>query len=139
MLVGTLMQRYRERNLQHLPGLFKEMKLTTLVFFILAMSVVGMPPTSGFFSKFYLVGGALEQGHPEFALALLFASLANAFIFLRIFERAYYQPTETPAVRPLPPIMTGALLMVAAAVLALGMGSGFIYENFIFPVAGMTP
>ncbi len=139
MVVGTLMHRYRERNLTHLPALFKEMKLLSMVFFVLAMSVVGMPPTSGFFSKYYLVGGALEQGHPEFAAALLFASLANAFIFLRIFERAHYQPTETPAVRALPPIMTLVLVAVALSVLALGMSSGFVYQNYIFPIVGLSP
>lgn len=137
MLVGTFMQRYRERNIEHLPAIFKEMKVTSLVFFILGMSVVGMPPTSGFFSKFYLVGGALERGHPEFALALLFASLANAFIFLRIFERAHYQPTEMAPVRPLPPVMTVAQVVVAVLVVALGMASGLVYESHIFPITGV--
>ncbi|MCA9796568.1 MAG: hypothetical protein KC910_32390 [Candidatus Eremiobacteraeota bacterium] len=136
MVAGSLMYYFEARNLKEMPNFFKEMTPTSLAFFVLAMSVVGMPPTSGFFSKFYLVGGALEKGHPEFALALLFASLANAFVFLRIFERAHYHPVEIAPRRAMPATMTLATLLVALAVVGLGMSSGMVYSQFIFPFTG---
>ena len=49
-----------------------------------------MPPTCGFFSKWYLVSGAFEAGRWEFAVALLVSSLINAVLFFRVIEYAYF-------------------------------------------------
>ena len=71
-------------------GLFKKMPITMAAFTIGALSMIGLPPTCGFFSKWYLVGGGIEAGQWHFVGALLFSSLVNAVIFFRIFEIAYF-------------------------------------------------
>ena len=58
-----------------------------------------MPPTCGFFSKFYLIRGGIEAGRWEFVIALLFSSLVNVILFFRIIENAFFhiKPEEGEA------------------------------------------
>ena len=61
-----------------------------ICFTIGGLSMIGLPPTCGFFSKWYLISGGIEAGQWKFVAALLFSSLINAVIFFKIFERAYF-------------------------------------------------
>ena len=56
--------------------------------------MIGLPPTCGFFSKWYLISGGIDVGHWSYVAALLFSSLVNAVIFFRIIERAYFGKLE---------------------------------------------
>ncbi len=79
-----------------LDGIFKKMPLTSIGFVIGALAMIGVPPTCGFFSKFYLIRGGIEGGQWEYVAALLISSLVNAVLFFRIFEIAYFgkKPAE---------------------------------------------
>ncbi len=77
-------------KLDDLAGLFKKMPLTAAGFVVGALAMVGVPPTCGFFSKFYLIRGAIEGGEWVYVAALLGSSLVNAVLFFRIFEIAYF-------------------------------------------------
>ena len=79
-----------ESRLNAFDGLFRKMPITMIGFTIGGLSMIGLPPTCGFFSKWYLIKGGIESGHWEFVAALLFSSLINAVIFFKIFERAYF-------------------------------------------------
>ena len=70
-----------ESRLNAFDGLFRKMPLTMIGFTIGGLSMIGLPPTCGFFSKWYLIKGGIESGHWEFVAALLFSSLINAVIF----------------------------------------------------------
>ena len=75
-----------------LQGLFAKMPFTMAAFVLAALSVVGVPPTCGFFSKWYLVSGGVAAGNYLFVFALIFSSLVNAILFFRIFEIAFFEP-----------------------------------------------
>lgn len=76
-------------------GLFGKMPLTMTVFVVGAFAMMGIPPTCGFFSKWYLISGAMDVGRWEFVVALLFSSLMAAILFFRIIEIALFG--EKPA------------------------------------------
>ena len=65
-------------------------------FLVGAFSLIGIPPTAGFFSKWYLIQGGISSGHYEYVAALLISSLINAVLFFRIIEIAYFgaKPAE---------------------------------------------
>ena len=79
-----------ESRLNAFDDLFRKMPITMIGFTIGGLSMIGLPPTCGFFSKWYLIKGGVETGQWEFVAALLFSSLINAVIFFKIFERAYF-------------------------------------------------
>lgn len=78
-------------------GAARRLPLTMAAFVIAAASMVGLPPTGGFFSKWYLLLGAMEAGAWPAVAALVLSSLLTAVYLFRIIERAYLgTPSEVP-------------------------------------------
>ena len=79
-----------KKNISEMAGIGWRMPVTMLAFLAGAMSVIGLPPTGGFISKWYLVLGAVE-GERFFPLAIyLISSLLNAAYFLPIVYQAFF-------------------------------------------------
>jgi multicomponent Na+:H+ antiporter subunit D len=70
---------------RRLPG-------TTLAFTVAALSMIGIPPLAGFFSKWYLGAGAVDAGAWPMLVVILVSSLLNAVYFFRVIERLYLTP-----------------------------------------------
>ena len=77
-------------------SLRKKMPWTTAAFVVGALSMIGIPPTAGFFSKWYLALGTISGGSWHFLAVILVSSLLNAIYFFRIIEKIFFKPTETP-------------------------------------------
>ena len=90
MVVGIIIARTGEHRLTAFQGLMRKMPITMFGFLIAAASMIGIPPTCGFFSKWYLVQGGLQSGHYAYVIALLVSSLVNAVLFFRLIEMAYF-------------------------------------------------
>ncbi len=92
LFLAALAIAYRTGSLQfeNLKGLYRRMPWTMAAFTVGAFSMIGVPPTCGFFSKWYLLLGGIEAGQWQFVIALIFSSLVNAVLFFRIIELAYF-------------------------------------------------
>lgn len=78
-------------QVSQLDGIALRMPLTMTAFSIGALSMVGVPPTAGFVSKWYMIAGAF-QNDMYFVLAVLIASTGlNAWYFLPIIHRAFFR------------------------------------------------
>jgi len=88
-VAGIIMYKMKSHKLSDFEGLFKKMPFTMSAFVIGALSIIGIPPTCGFFSKWYLIQGAVIAGHWAFVVALLGSSLVNVILFFRIIEIGY--------------------------------------------------
>ncbi|MBU4320128.1 MAG: monovalent cation/H+ antiporter subunit D family protein [Nitrospinae bacterium] len=103
MVAGAVVYKTGSSNIQNLRGLHKKMPFTMAAFTIGAISMVGIPPTAGFFSKWYLILGAIAAQKWLFAVLFLLSSLAVAVVFFRIIQNVYFPPNEsTPHPNPLP-------------------------------------
>ena len=58
-------------------------------FTIAALSMIGLPPLAGFFSKWYLALGTIETSKWVYLAVILVSSLLNAVYFFRIIEKIY--------------------------------------------------
>jgi multicomponent Na+:H+ antiporter subunit D len=96
LFAGIIFTKTGRRDLSAMEGLFTKMPLTMVGFLVGAFSLIGIPPTAGFFSKWYLIQGGISSGHYEYVAALLISSLINAVLFFRIIEIAYFgtKPAE---------------------------------------------
>lgn len=118
----------------------RKLPWTCLAFTVAALSMIGLPPTAGFFSKWYLVRGSLEAGQVLLVIVILVSSLMNAIYFFRILERLYLSGgKETPASDPVRREDAGANLLLPTLVLAsgvvlLGLASQPIVEGVIQPM-----
>ncbi len=111
------------RKLSDLKGIGHTMPIAAGAFTVGAMSMVGIPITSGFISKWYLALGALEVDKPLFAAVILISSLLNGVYYLPIIVNAFFSKPEGAVAEPkrLPLQMTIPLVVLGAGVLILGV------------------
>ncbi|MCP4369676.1 MAG: monovalent cation/H+ antiporter subunit D family protein [Deltaproteobacteria bacterium] len=88
-VAGIVYYKTKSHNLTDFKDLFKKMPFTMAAFVVTALSIIGVPPTCGFFSKWYLIQGAIIDDCWAFVAALLLSSLINIILFFRIFEIGY--------------------------------------------------
>lgn len=87
------------RRIADLAGLKKERPVTAIALTILSLSVLGMPPFSGFWGKYYVFGAAADAGLWPVAAAGLVASVVAAFYYLRIIKLMWFdEPVDGIAI-----------------------------------------
>jgi multicomponent Na+:H+ antiporter subunit D len=80
-----------QKKISQMNGLGRKMPWTFGAFALASLSMIGMPPVSGFVSKWYLVNGALQAGQLWLLLALLLSTALNAGYFVPIIYRAFFK------------------------------------------------
>ena len=118
------------------------MPLTMIAFVIAAFSMIGIPPTCGFFSKLYLLLGAVEAKAWIFVAALLVSVFLNIIYFFNVIKRAFFEPSE-PAyahdggsygettIDEAPLSMLIPIWIMAIGIVLLGIFSGMIITTVL--------
>lgn len=97
LALGCVFLRMRSVSLAQMHGLGRAMPFTMAAFVIGGLSLIGIPLTAGFVSKWYLVLAALEKGWwPVAALVVLSSLLAVVYVW-RVVEAAYFHPVPKRA------------------------------------------
>lgn len=125
---GNLAETLGVHKVAELDGTGRRLPVTMAAFTVAALGMIGLPPTAGFISKWYLSIGALQADHGWVVAVLIGSALLNAAYFLPLLRRIWFAPPPArwPAERPhpgravslalvLPPFLT------ALAVLAWGL------------------
>jgi multicomponent Na+:H+ antiporter subunit D len=87
---GAIMVATGKKFISQMSGIGRRMPITMTAFFIGSLSVIGLPPTGGFFSKWYLVLGTVEAQQLPLLVVLLVSSFLNAVYFLPIVFRGFF-------------------------------------------------
>ncbi len=90
MVAGVIIYRMGTSRLSDMKGLSKTMPISCAAFALAGASMIGIPPTIGFMSKYYLVLGAFEAGLWPYAAVLLVGSLLAAIYIWRFIEIVYF-------------------------------------------------
>ncbi len=119
MAVGAVFYQIGSVDIKSFRGLGKHMPLTMAAFTLAGLSIIGVPLTAGFVSKWYLVTAALEQDLWLIAVLVLLGSLLAVVYIGRVLEAAYFQDlpedTDAAAIKEVPWLM---LLPMWALVIA---------------------
>lgn len=91
---GAIFVATGKKYISEMVGIGKRMPITMAAFFIGSLSVIGLPPTGGFISKWFLVLGTLEADQIVMLVVLLGSSLLNAAYFLPVVYRAFFCTPE---------------------------------------------
>ena len=140
LAVGNMVYKLKNVKYSNLQGLFGKMPWTMAGFVLAAFSIIGIPPTCGFFSKWYLVLGAFEKGAYHFAAALIISSLLCAVLFFRIFEIGFFNDESAEhnehnaiTMSEAPVSMLIPLGLVSASLIITGLYSSTIVNKIILP------
>jgi multicomponent Na+:H+ antiporter subunit D len=127
MVAGCVFYRLGSAHIRDFAGLGRTMPWTMAAFVAAGLSLIGIPLTAGFISKWYLVRAALESGlWPVAALVVASSLLAVAYIW-RVVEVAYFTPPPAGAdARDEAPLsLLVPTLILAAANVYFGIDAGF--------------
>lgn len=92
---GAIMVASHKKNISDMVGLGRQMPITMIAFTIGAISIIGLPPMAGTWSKWYLTIGALEADKLFIVATLMISSLLNIAYLLPIPIKAFFNsPAE---------------------------------------------
>ena len=122
LCAGSIYVSTHKTKISQMSGLARRMPWTMAAFAVASLSIVGIPGTSGFVSKWYLALGSLELHSLALLSVLLISSLLNATYLGPVVYKAYFEeaPPTHEEVREVP-WMVAPLAISAAASLLLGL------------------
>ena len=129
LCAGSIYASTHKTEISQMSGLARRMPWTMAAFSLASLSIVGIPLTSGFVSKWYLVLGAVESQTLVLLVVLLASSLLSAAYLGPIVYQAYFGE-ESPTGEEIHevPWMVAPLAISAAASLLLGLFPGPVLE-----------
>jgi len=99
LALGAVVYRIGGVSLRDFAGLGRRMPWTMAAIVLGGLSLIGVPPTAGFITKWYLVLGTLEQGLWPVALLILLGSLMAVVYVWKLVEAAYFEPVPEGAAK----------------------------------------
>ena len=99
MALGCIIFRTGSASIASLAGMGRRMPWTMAAFVFGALSLIGVPLTVGFISKWYLLMAALEQGWWQIAAVIVATSLLAAVYCGRIIEAAYFRDPDPDSIQ----------------------------------------
>ncbi len=123
LALGAVTYRLGATGLKDLAGLSRQMPWTCAALVIAGLSLIGVPASAGFISKWYLVLATLEQGLWPLAVVVLVGSLLALVYVWRIVESVYFSPWDNSrtAVQEAPLSMLLPIWLLVAANIYFGV------------------
>ena len=132
LVAGVIIYKTGKKTVKELTGIGKEMPITMWCFTLVSITLVGIPPTSGFISKWYLAQGSLQTGIDGYSwfgpVVLLVSAMLTAGYLLPISIQSFF-PGEAYAYDQLEKkepnlLMLVPMILFTAAAVVFGMFPG---------------
>lgn len=145
---GALKYKFGIHETTQLGQVYRDMPVTSMTMVVCALSMIGLPPFAGFFSKWYLALGAIENGQYGYVAVLIASSLLSAIYFFRVFEKLFMdkktvterKDTALPQDsgkrkrnRELPWQLMVPMIAVVAVIVLIGLFSSYIAGDILIP------
>ena len=126
LICGAVMFTTHRETLEELGGIGRKMPFTLCMFAIAGLSVVGVPPTSGFSSKWLIYHALMEAGQPFLALLSLVGSVLTLAYIAKFMHAAFLgQPaTDLDDVQEAPRVMRLPMLLLGIGCILTGIFPG---------------
>jgi multicomponent Na+:H+ antiporter subunit D len=130
LAMGCIFLRLGSVELRDMRGLARQMPWTMAAFVAGGLSLIGIPLTSGFISKWYLASAALSDGYWPLAVLILVSSLLALIYIWRVVEVAYFHVPGTMMhkVREAPAVMLIPTWLLIGINLYVGMDASLITD-----------
>jgi multicomponent Na+:H+ antiporter subunit D len=141
---GAVMVAAHEKKISRMHGLGRTMPFTFGAFFVGSLSIIGLPPAGGSWSKWFLGMGTLESGQVGLLAVLMLSSLLGLYYLLEVPVKAvFFAPPEDAhhgegiKEAPLPSLI--AMGVTATATLGFVVWPDLWYGLMTMVVSGGTP
>ena len=130
MCMACMLTRMKSTRFADLAGAGRTMPWTSAAFVIGGLALIGIPLTSGFISKWYLVLAILEKDWWWLALIVVFTSLLAVVYVWRVIEQLYFrEPREECAyIKEAPPLLLFCTWVMILSTVYFGIDSRYPVE-----------
>ena len=130
MGAGAVMTATGRRKLTDLGGVWRQMPVVVVLYFVGALSISGAPLFNGFISKSMIITAAGDDGHGVAELLLTLASIGT-FLHtgLKLPYFTFFGPSRDLRLTPVPINMIAAMGVAAACCIGLGLVPGWLYAR----------
>lgn len=109
-------------DIEHLGGISSRLPLTLFSFALAGVTLMGLPPSSGFLAKWLLIDGAISSGQWIWVVVMIAGGLLTAAYVFKVLRNAFLQAEQSAHFRKLPRMVEWPAFFLAVASLALGFG-----------------
>lgn len=140
---GAIRYKYGTTDINDFGRIYKQMPLTCGLLTVAALSMIGIPPTAGFFSKWYLALGAAGQQDWIYIAVLVISSLLNAVYFFRLIEKVFIRQSSELKMRwksealELPVSVILPIVVCFVAILGIGLFNVRIVDILLMTLEGV--
>lgn len=100
-------------------GLGKSNPLLAFVMTIALFSLAGIPPTAGFFAKYYIFTAAFQAGYESLVMIAIIASLIGVYYYFKIIIAMYFKENNNSEITV---IASHKLLLIIVAIATIALG-----------------
>ena len=141
---GGIMVAAHEKNISRMHGLGRTMPITFGAFFIGSLSIIGLPPAGGAWSKWFLGMGTLEASQLGLLAVLMLSSLLGLYYLLEVPVKAFFfTPPEDAhhheGIHESPAPSLIAICITASATMGLFLWPDLFHELMQMVVSGGAP
>ena len=147
---GAIMVALHKTEISDMDGIGRKMPFTLLAFFIGSLSIIGLPPLGGSWSKWYLLLGAAQGQQWVMMVVLMLSSLLSIAYLMPVVARAFFRPLPEPSaghgghgegagaggIQEAPLLCVVPLCLTALGSLLLFFGAGYLHSLLLPLVAG---
>ncbi len=132
LIAGGIVYRLGTRSIDAMAGIHRTMPVSAIALVVAALSMIGIPPTAGFYSKWYLMMGCLEAGEYVLFAVVVTGTLLSAWYFMRLFEVIFFTAVKGERKREeLPMAMLAPIAAGAVALVVLGLANQGALEGVL--------
>ncbi len=134
LVAGAIYYATKERSLDKLGGLARNMKYTTIFFIIGMLAVAGMPPFNGFASKL-LIYESTYAANPIIAIIAVLSSIMLLAVFVKVLHSVFLGPAlpKFKGVKEVPKSMLFAMGILATIIIMFGLFPDMVITYIVEP------
>jgi formate hydrogenlyase subunit 3/multisubunit Na+/H+ antiporter MnhD subunit len=118
---GILIKATGQDTIAGLAGAVNRVPLTLFTFGLAGMTLMGLPPSSGFLAKWQIIEAALAQGHWPLAVIVLSGGLLAAVYVFRVLRQAFLPAPHNEGATAVSPLLEWPAFILAATSALLGL------------------
>jgi NADH:ubiquinone oxidoreductase subunit 5 (subunit L)/multisubunit Na+/H+ antiporter MnhA subunit len=124
LCAGIIEHGTHTKDMTKMGGLYKKMPITAVCYLICALSIAGIPPMAGFFSKYFVISGLITGGHLVIATLAILTAIVTLLYMLKSFHVVFLGKPRGEAHHEGSPVMVGVVAVLAT----LTIVSGFLLQ-----------
>ncbi len=121
LCAGIIEHGTHTKDMTKMGGLIKKMPITAVCYLICALSIAGIPPMAGFFSKYFVINGLVEGGHFAIATLAILTAIVTLLYMLKSFHVVFLGESRGEAHHEGSPVMVGVVAVLAMLTIVSGL------------------